>query len=115
MSVVVHDLNISRAIRRPEKADTGLSVDSDADLTQSIPHQGLEPVARRSRKIAAAMCLVQHVQLSSCPWKEIRWTDPASARRTGPVEQILCALVGEGENHRLLRVSLHDDSGAAGR
>jgi hypothetical protein len=63
--VVVHDLDLARARRRPAEADPELVVDADAVLAGSSPFQGFEPVARRDTQIVEPRRDLELAELAS--------------------------------------------------
>ena len=49
--MIINDLNIGRASRRPAKADTQLVIDADAVLAGSVAMQQFQPIARWHAKV----------------------------------------------------------------
>ena len=49
-SVIVHDLDVLRALRRPDETEAKLIVDANAVLTHSVRGQRLQPIAGRYSK-----------------------------------------------------------------
>lgn len=64
-SVIVHDLDINRAIV-PTKTNAKLLVDSDAVHPGSGARQFLQSIARRASQIINLSCRGYHSQLSAC-------------------------------------------------
>src|SRR5713226_5505987 len=63
-SVVVHDLNILRAFRRPHEAHAELVVDTNAVLTGTAALQRFQPIARRHAQVIKFPGPVQHRKLA---------------------------------------------------
>jgi hypothetical protein len=62
-SVVVHDLDVLGATRRPHEADPPLVIDPDAVLASSIPCERFQAVPRGNSKIVEGHCGIEDRQL----------------------------------------------------
>src|ERR1700730_13986271 len=101
--VVVHNLDLGRAFRRPNKAHPELVVDPDRVLSLAIAHQRLKTVAWRRPQVAAIARGVEVAQFPTCHLDQIG----RKALRTFAVEDGLGGLVPEAADHRRC-VSLND-------
>jgi hypothetical protein len=63
--MVIHDFDIVGVSFVPPKAEVVLIVDPDAVLSDPVPFQGFEPVARPDQKIAQGCREVQSVQTTA--------------------------------------------------
>jgi hypothetical protein len=101
--VIVHDLDLSRPFRRPNKAHPELVVDPDRVLPLAIARQRLKTVAWRRPQVAEIARGVEIAQLSA------RYLDQIGrkALRTFAVEDGFSGLIPEAPDHRQ-RVSLND-------
>jgi hypothetical protein len=76
--VVVDDFDIFRSSVTPAKTDTPLIVEPDAELTQALANERLEPVAGRCHQFANRCSLVEQTQLADGD-AENPWRQPATA------------------------------------
>jgi hypothetical protein len=90
--VVVHDLDVRRAFRRPNKAHPKLVVDPDRVLPFAISHKGLKTVTRRRSQIAE---IARRVKVAQFPTRRL---DEVSRKALGAfaIEDGLGNLVPEG-------------------
>lgn len=65
--MVVHDLNILRAFRRPHEAHAELVVDANTVLTGTVALQRFQPIARRHAQVIKFPGPVQHGKLANGP------------------------------------------------
>ena len=49
--MIVHDLNRTRAVRRPDEADAVSVIDTNAVLPFAIAEKRLKPIARRDPEV----------------------------------------------------------------
>jgi len=64
LSVVINDLHVLWAGRRPGEAKSPLLVDPDAVLPGPAALERLQSVARRNSEVVQGLCGVQHHQLA---------------------------------------------------
>jgi hypothetical protein len=62
--MVIHNLNVPRTARRPDKANAKLVVDADAVLSPAIALQRFQAISRWHLQIVKLLCAVQHRQFS---------------------------------------------------
>jgi hypothetical protein len=101
--VVVHDLDVRRAFRRPNKAHPELVVDPDRVLSLAIARQCLKAVAWRRPEVAEIDRGVEVAQLPARHLDQIG----RKALWTFAIENRLGALIPEASDHTLC-VSLND-------
>jgi hypothetical protein len=94
--VVVHDFDISRAFRRPDKAHPELVVDPDRVLPLAITRQRVKTVAGRRHQVAEISSGVEVPQFPA------RHPDQISrkALRSFAIEDSFCGLVTEAPDHK---------------
>jgi hypothetical protein len=107
--VVVHDLDVRRAFRRPNKAHPELVVDPDRVLPLAIARQPLKTVAWRRPQVAE---IARRVELAQFPARHLDQIG-RKALGTFAIEDRLGGLVREVSDHQAC-VSL-DDTDVNGR
>ena len=65
-SMIIGDLNILRALRRPHKAHAESIVYSDAVLPGPLTLQRFQPIARRNAQIFQRLGAIEHSQFAHC-------------------------------------------------
>src|SRR5262249_31082746 len=93
--VVVHDLDLRRAFRRPHEAYPELVVDPSRVLSFAIARQSLETVARRRPQVGE---IASGVEVAQLPARHLDQID-RKAFRTLAVEDGLGGLVAEASDH----------------
>ena len=101
--MVVHDLDLRRAFRRPNKAHSELVVDPDRVLPLAIARQRFETVAWRRPQVAEIACGVEVAQFPARHLDQIG----RKALRTFAVEDGFGGLIPEAPDHRQC-VSMND-------
>src|SRR5580704_9996562 len=94
--MVVHNLDLRRAFRRPDKAQPELVVDPDRVSSLAIACQSLETVAWRRPQVAEIARSVEVAQFPACHLDQIG----RKALRTLAVEDSLGGLVPKAPDHR---------------
>ena len=97
--MIIDNLCVPDAARRPLKTNPELSVDPDTVLALSIPLQRLKMVAGRNLEVLDGVCVVENEELGSSPTLQIRRTDLPSDFGVLAVEDIRGTLVSEGQDH----------------
>ena len=97
--MIVHNLCVSDAALRPSKTDPVLSVDPDTVLARSVFLQRFEVVAGRDPEILNGVGVVENEQFRSGPTLEIRRTNFPCGFGFLAVEDVLSALIAEGQDH----------------
>src|ERR1017187_9265029 len=72
LSVVFGDFDVMGAILLPSKADSVLIVDPDAVLSDAIPLECFETVARRDQEIRQGTRVIQCEQAPPCGRSDVR-------------------------------------------
>jgi len=93
--MMVHDLDLGRAFRRPSKAHPELVVDPDRVLPLAITRQGPETVARRRSQVGEVGGRVEVTQFSACHLDQIG----REAFRALPIEDGFGDPVPEAPDH----------------
>jgi hypothetical protein len=87
--VIVHDLNVLRAIHRPTKYDPPLVIDPDRMLPAPITLERLETISRWGCQIPDVGSVVQQDQLSAGNCDQVRrkasWLTPVDKNRLSPM------------------------------
>jgi hypothetical protein len=96
--VVVHDLDLRRAFRGPNKAYPELVVDPDRVLPLAIARQRLKTVAWRRPQVTEIGRGIELPQFPACHLDQIG----RKALRTFAVEDGFGGLVPEASDHRLI-------------
>ena len=94
-SVVVHDRHIGGAIRCPAKADPVTCVDPDAELTEPIAAERLEPVGRRHPQVRQRLGGMQRVEFPSGDRPQQARTLPPGCLGIPSAKHVLGACTGE--------------------
>jgi hypothetical protein len=104
--MIVDNLCVPDAARRPSKTNPVLSVYPDTVLALSIPLQRLKIVAGRNLEVLDGVCVVENEELGSSPTLHVRRTDLPSGLGVLAVEDIRGTLVSESQDHvrRLARL-----------
>src|SRR5262249_24609117 len=80
LSMIIHDLDFLRPLIAPPEYDPSLVVYSDRMLTNEVPSQSFQPVARRRHKITKHCGVVQLHQFSAGDLGNVRrkplWNAP---------------------------------------
>src|SRR5205807_7404443 len=100
--VVVHNLDLRRAVRRPNKAHPELVVDPDRVLSLAVARQRLETVAWRRPQVVEIVRGVEVTQLPARHLDQIGWKTLC----TFAVENGLGGLVPEAPDHKELYQSM---------
>src|SRR5262245_1673932 len=101
--MVVRDLDVRRAFRRPNKAHPELVVDPDRMLSLAVAHQCLKTVTWRGPQVSELAGGIEIAQFPPRHLDEIGW----NALRTLPVEDGFGGPVPKAPDHRQY-VSSHD-------
>src|SRR5262245_15300453 len=63
-SMIVHDLDALRSVRRPAETDAPLPVDPDAELASAVALEGLKLIAGWRAQLIESHRSVQHIKLA---------------------------------------------------
>src|SRR5262245_7585980 len=63
-SMIVHDLDVCRSVRRPTETDAPLAVDPDAELAHAVASECLKLIARWRAQLVESYRRIQHIELA---------------------------------------------------
>jgi len=98
-SVVVGELDLSRAFRRPYEADPVLIIHPDAVLPTAVTLEGLKAVRRRYPEIVQGRRSIQQIEFAPCHGPTAQRAGASCRLGVSAMEDVLGAPIPEGEDH----------------
>ena len=93
--MVVHNLDLMRAVVAPDEDQAPLPVDPDGVLAGAVAAQGLQPVAGRDAQVVQPLRRIQHRQLATRGLGQV----PRHAARQAALEDERGRFVAEAPDH----------------
>jgi hypothetical protein len=77
--VVIHDFNIVSVVALPEKAETKLVVDANAELAFTVAGESFQVIRRRDAQLIEVTGAIPPCQLPGCHFAQAGWNAAAFA------------------------------------
>jgi len=98
-SVVVGELDLSRAFRGPYEADPVLVIHPDAVLPTTVALEGFKAVRRRYPEVVQGRRSIQQIEFPTCDRPKAQRAGASCRLGVSAMEDVLGAPIPEGEDH----------------